>query len=156
MFKKIVGKIWSKTPGYLRLKAIRISQKKFTTSVAAIIINNKDEILLLDHVLRATSSWGIPGGFLEFVEQPESAIKREIREETGLELEDVKLYSVRTINRHLEILFLAKPKGKAEVKSREIKRLGWFTFDNMPENMSVVQKSLIKKVLADMKQNKTE
>lgn len=151
--KKIIGKIWSKTPRPVRLGAIRISQKKFTSSVAAIIVNEEKEILLLDHVLRATSNWGIPGGFLEHFEQPEKAIEREIKEETGLDLEDVTLYSVRTINRHLEILFLAKPKGTAEVKSSEINRIGWFTVDNLPKDMSTVQKAIVREIMAELEEH---
>lgn len=154
--KKLIGKIWSKTPRPVRVKAIRVSQKKFTSSVAAIIINKDKEVLLLDHVLRATSNWGIPGGFLEHFEHPDEAIKREINEETGLELENVTLYSVRTIQRHIEILFLAEPKGTAEVKSREINRLGWFTVDNLPENMSKVQKATVKRVFKELEEKSTE
>lgn len=154
--KKIIGKIWSKTPRRVRLRAIRISQKKFTSSVAAIIVNEKKEVLLLDHVLRATSHWGIPGGFLEHFEQPEKAIEREIKEETGLDLENVTLYSVRTINRHLEILFLAKPKGTARVKSREINGVGWFAANNLPKDMSKVQKAIVRKIMKEIEENNSE
>lgn len=136
-------------PHPMRQKIIRTTQKKFTASVAAIIINQKHEILLLDHVLRAVNNWGLPGGFLEFNEQPEFAVQREIFEETGLELEDVELYSVRTVNRHLEILFLAKPKGVARVKSHEIHSLGWFTVETMPQQMSCIQKRVIRAVLTE-------
>lgn len=137
-------------PRPMRQKIVRTTQRKFTASVAAIIINQKHEILLLDHVLRPITSWGLPGGFLEFGEQPELAVQREIFEETGLELEEVELYSVRTINHHLEVLFLAKPKGVAWVKSREIHNLGWFTVESMPQQMSCIQKRVIKEVLTEM------
>lgn len=149
MLKKIVGKIWSSTPKFLRLRVIRLTQKKFTASVAAVIINEQNEVLLLDHVLRPFSSWGLPGGFMEGGEQPENAIKREIYEETGLELEAIKIFRVRTLGRHLEILFSAEPKGTARVKSREIKDFGWFKPDELPEKMSAGQKEIIKKVLAE-------
>ncbi len=149
MLKKFVGKIWSSTPKFLRLRVIRLTQKKFTASVAAVIVNQQREVLLLDHVLRPFSSWGLPGGFMEAGEQPESAIKREIYEETGLELEAVKMFRIRTLGRHIEILFTAEPKGTARVKSREIKDFGWFKAEDMPEKMSTGQKSIIKKVLAE-------
>lgn len=148
MLKKIVGKIWRKTPNFFKRKAIRLSQSKFTVSVGAVILNDKDEILLLDHVLRPASGWGIPGGFMNFAEQPHEGIKREIFEETGLEIEDVEMLWVRTLNRHIEMIFRARGKGKAQVKSREINSLGWFKFEEMPAEMSRGQREIIKKVLS--------
>lgn len=147
MLKKIVGKIWKKTPSSLRLKIVRATQRKFTVSVAAVITNENGAVLLLDHVLRPASSWGIPGGFIEPGEQPVDAVKRELYEETGIELTDVELLEVRTIARHVEIVFRAKAVGTARVRSREINALGWFQADEMPENMSRAQKSIAEKSL---------
>jgi hypothetical protein len=70
MLKKIAGTIWRKMPSSARMKIVRLTQKQFTVSVAAIVLNESDEILLLDHVLRPGSGWGIPGGFLARAEQP--------------------------------------------------------------------------------------
>jgi 8-oxo-dGTP diphosphatase len=144
---KIVGKIWRKMPAPLRKKIVRATQKKFTASVAAIIQNEKGEVLLLDHVLRPASGWGIPGGFLDFGEQPTDAVKRELREETGLELKELKIFRVRTIGRHIEIIFSAEAIGEASVKSREISGLGWFKLEEMPEKMSRIQKTVIEDLL---------
>jgi ADP-ribose pyrophosphatase YjhB (NUDIX family) len=147
MLMKIIGKIWKKLPALVRMKIVRATQKNFTASVAAIIQNEKGEVLLLDHVLRPASGWGIPGGFLDFGEQPIDAVKRELREETGLELKDVKIYRVRTIGRHIEILFSAGAVGEASVKSREISGLGWFKVEEMPEKMNRIQKTVIEDLL---------
>ncbi len=148
MLKTFVGKIWNRITPSARLKIIRITQQKFTVSVAAIITNEKGEVLLLDHVLRpAQTTWGIPGGFLERGEQPEQAVRREIREETGLELENVKLLEVRATNRHVEILFRASAFGRAEAKSREINAAAWFKTDKIPERMNHKQKSDIRRLL---------
>lgn len=147
MLKKSVGLIWGKTPYFLRVWIIRATQPKFTVSVAVIIVNEKSEVLLLDHVLRPYVSWGIPGGFIKAGEQPETAVRREILEETGLELIDAEMIRVRTINRHVEILFRARAVGAAAIKSREINDLGWFKISEMPEQMSRTQKQLIEQVL---------
>lgn len=147
MWKKAANLIWEKTPYFVRMRIIRGTQPKFTVSVAAIITNRENEILLLDHVLRPYYSWGIPGGFVKINEQPEAAIRREICEETGLELNALQMLRVRTIKRHVEILFRAEAVGTAEVKSREIVSLGWFDFERLPEKMSAAQKQLIEDVL---------
>jgi 8-oxo-dGTP diphosphatase len=148
MLKKLVAKIWKKIPRLLRVNAIRLTQHKFTASVGAVIINKKGEILLLDHLLRPGSGWGMPGGFIEHDEQPEKALEREIREETGLELENLEMCRVRVIDRHIEFIYSAEAcDGKPQVKSREITAAEWFEPDKIPEEMSSTQKSIIKKVL---------
>ncbi len=140
---------WKKFPIKMRLMIVRITQNKFTASVVAIVTNDNKEVLVLDHLIRPGASWGLPGGFLEPNENPFDGIKREIFEETGLEIENIELLRVRTIRKHIEILFRADGFGKAEIKSREIKDLGWFGLDNLHPKMSEVQIKLIREFLAD-------
>jgi ADP-ribose pyrophosphatase YjhB (NUDIX family) len=147
MLQDIFGGIWKRLPSRLRLKIIRVTQKKFTASVGVIITNPDGKVLLLEHVLRPASGWGIPGGFINASEQPEAAARREIREETGIELENLQLIRVRTLARHIEFLFRAESNDAGRVLSREIKGLGWFAVEEMPEEMSPVQKSTVEKVL---------
>ena len=113
MLYNIIGKIWKTMPASARQLVTRSLQVRFTVSAAGVITNNKGEVLLLNHVLRPVSGWGVPGGFLNFGEQPEAAFRREIREETGLELRDVTIYRARTLKRHIEIIFLAEAVGEA-------------------------------------------
>lgn len=149
MIKKIVGKVWRKIPAVVRLKLIRATQKKFTVSVGAVVTNEQNQILLLDHVFRPASGWGIPGGFIEYDEQIDEAIKRELLEETGLGLKNVEIYRTRTRGRHIEFLVRARADGEAEVKSIEIKRLGWFSVNDLPPEMSRTQKEIIREVLSN-------
>jgi ADP-ribose pyrophosphatase YjhB (NUDIX family) len=137
-------------PSSVRLRIIRSTQKRFTVSVAAIITNGNRKVLLLEHIFRPQKSgWGIPGGFLEHGEQPGEAIRRELREETGIELTGVTMLRVRTINRHVEIMFRAETSDEPEVRSREIRSVGWFAVGEMPEEMSSVQKRLVTETLAN-------
>ena len=131
----------------MRSKIIRLTQAKFTVSAAAIITNGRGDVLLLNHVIRPTFGWGLPGGFIEHGEQPDEGIRREIREETGIEMNDLRMFRVRTTGSHIEILFTAEASGTPEVKSREIKELGWFDTGCMPENLNPTQKALIEQVL---------
>lgn len=148
MLMKFVGKAWKVMPREMRTWFARRIQTKFTVSAGGIITNGRGEVLLLDHVLRPASGWGVPGGFLEAAEQPEAALCREIMEETGLELKNVRLYRMRTLRRHIEIIYIAEGVGEAQVLSREIKQLGWFAVEDMPPEMSLDQQFLVRKALA--------
>ena len=134
-------------PKKLRTFIMRRLQVKFTVSAAGIITNESGEVLLLNHVLRPGSGWGVPGGFLNVFEQPEAAFRREVKEETGIDVTDVKIVRTRTLRRHIEIMFLAKGVGEATVKTREITELGWFAVEDMPPEMSLDQQFLIRRTL---------
>ena len=148
MLRTIIGKIWRISPPLFRRQIVRLTQKTFTVSVGAIVTNEEGKVLLLDHVLRPASGWGMPGGFINHDEQPEAAIKRELCEEIGLEIESIELLQVRTIKRHVEILMRARGRGVGKVKSLEIKEVGWFAPDEMPEEMNRAQKQMIRRALA--------
>ena len=139
---------WQWLPPAFRVRAARSTQQKFTVSATAIIVNGEGKVLLLEHVLRPGSGWALPGGFLNAGEHPADALIREIREETGLDLENVNPYFARTDRRHIEIFFTADPVGEASVKSREIIDLGWFMPKELPTDINRTQRRLIAEVLA--------
>lgn len=145
--RKLVRAMWQLLPTSVRLRVTRVFQTTFTVSVAAVVLNEKREVLLLDHVLRPGASWGLPGGFIDKAEQPEAAIRRELREETGIEIKDVRMLEMRTLGRHVEILFAGIGVGDPEVKSSEILSLGWFAGDALPERFPRSQRLIIGRVL---------
>lgn len=145
--KLLVKEIWKKIPRGLRLRLVRFWQHSFTVSAAAIVLNDEGKVLLLNHVLRPFSGWGLPGGFVEHGESSEAAIRRELQEETGIELANLELYRVRTVGKHVEILFTATGIGEARVNSREIIELGWFSAEEFPKGLSPAQQKVISDVL---------
>ncbi len=59
------------------------------------IVRRGEEILIMKRATGAmTGAWYIPGGSLEENESPEEGVRREIREETQLEVESVRLFRV--------------------------------------------------------------
>ena len=127
---------------------MRSVQTSFTVSAAAIVTNEEGKVLLLNHVLRPDSGWGYPGGFVNKGEQAEDAIRREVREETGIDLDKLELHDVRNSGTHIEILFVAKSVGEPEVRSREIIELGWFGIDDFPQELPRRQQEQIRKTLS--------
>src|SRR5438067_10836131 len=103
MLKEFLGALWRRTPRRLRRRAVRTGQKRFTVTVGAFIFDDQNRILLLEHVFRPDSAWGIPGGFIGADEGPEMAVRRELREEVGIELEGVELLFARDLGRPRQI-----------------------------------------------------
>lgn len=147
MIANLAGVVWKKIPWGMRRFIVRLTQDRFTVSAAVVVTDPAGKVLLLDHHIRPRSGWGLPGGFLEHGEQPEAGIRREIREETGLELAELALLRVRTLGTHIEMLFRAISDGDAEVKSKEIKGLGWFDTASLPPRMNAGQKKFIEDLL---------
>src|SRR5260370_4779557 len=110
MLTNFLGLIWRRLPGAARRRIVRVGQRRFTVTAGAIIFDDEGRILLLEHVFRPDSGWGIPGGFLSKGEQPAEALRRELREEIGGELQDVGFLFARTLHRpgQIEIYFRAR------------------------------------------------
>lgn len=64
-------------------------------AVDAIVLNNKNEILLMKrNIAPFRGQWVVSGGHVEYGERTEKAVLREVREETGLRCKIVKLLGV--------------------------------------------------------------
>src|SRR5688572_15693507 len=96
MLENLSGKLWRLLPGRLRRWSMRATHARFTVTAGAIVFNESGQVLLLKHRFRAGSGWGLPGGFLEAGEQPLDALRRELREEIGMEIRDVEVFAARS------------------------------------------------------------
>lgn len=64
-------------------------------TVDAVILCEDDSIVLIKRKYDPyKGSWALPGGFVEWGETVESAVVREAKEETGLEVDIIKLVGV--------------------------------------------------------------
>lgn len=151
MFKDLIGGVWRRVPKVLRRLTMRATHARFTVTAAAIVVDKQGKILLLKHRFRPGTGWGIPGGFIEAGEQADQGVRRELREEVGLELAVVELLTTRTFKkpRQIEIVFRCRPMGDASPQSVEIRKASWFSIDSLPEGLPVDQQRLIRDALND-------
>ena len=113
---------------------------------AVLIVDEKNRLLLMKR--SESGCWGPPGGSVELGEAVEMAARREVREETGLELEEITLFGVFSGPE----LFYVYPNGVevynvtivylARFKSGDIRLNGehtdwrWFAPADIPESIS--------------------
>ena len=129
---------------------MRLTHTRFTVTAGAVIFNDQKQVLLLKHRFRAGSGWGLPGGFLERGEQPIEALRRELREEIGLEVEDVEVFAARSFKKpkQMEILFRARGNtSEATVKplTIDVERAEWFSLDSLPEGLPRDQRGYVER-----------
>lgn len=113
----------------------RLNEEKqeLKKNAVAIIVNGDNKILLLkrgdDSKIWMPNKWALVGGGIEKGESPEKAIKREILEETGLEIND--FINSFTIQRHkdsIEHVFICRYDGEpTDIKLNfENSNYGWY------------------------------
>lgn len=119
----------------------------------AVIVNEKNELLLqLRNKAPEKEYWSIPGGKLELFETFEEAVKREVKEEIGVEVQVIDLlgicdHIIKNEERHwVSPSFLCKivrgePQIMEPTKHLDMK---WFPVDNLPEKITITTQDAVK------------
>jgi 8-oxo-dGTP diphosphatase len=110
--------------------------------------------VLLIHRRNPPHGWALPGGFVEYGETVEDAVRREMKEETGLELSDLRQFRVysdpaRDRREHVvSVVFAARGTGKPEAGD-DADRYRLVDLDSVPESELVFDHA---KILRDFKE----
>jgi len=92
--------------------------------------------------------WALPGGFVDYGETVEEAVKREIKEETNLEFSDFRILGVysdpkRDARFHtVSIVFYGKGKGELRAAS-DAKNAKIYKLNSLPEKIAFDHKKII-------------
>jgi len=102
------------------------------------LIFEQDRILLVERGHEPLKGyWSLPGGILETGETLEQGIRREVREETGLEVEPLSMFEVferimpdgagKTEYHYVLIDYLCRPVGGTLAAASDVSRVVWVT-----------------------------
>lgn len=122
------------------------------------IFNENGEVLLQKRA--DCNKWGFPGGAVELGETPEMAAKREVKEETGLDIEVQKLIGIYTDS---DVVYPNGDKAHSICICYEMKFIGgvlvcdkdetlelkFFSLDDMPELFCKQHEELLKDIKKD-------
>lgn len=148
--------------GYIEeLRKVFGSRPLNLAGVAVAVFNEQGQILLQQ---RRNGIWGVPGGFVELGESTEEAGRREVFEETGIEIGTLQLISVFSGKEFfvklpngdefypITIAYLCKDIKGGLLKADGIESFSvqFFDFDKLPENISPFIKKLIEQNLVSI------
>jgi 8-oxo-dGTP diphosphatase len=112
-----------------------------TPAVAAIILRDREILMVRRGQEPGAGRWSIPGGSVELGETLEQALKREVREETGLEIEvgefagiaEVIVREGEAIKWHYVILdYFATPSSTSEpIAASDVTECRWIPLDEL-------------------------
>lgn len=117
-------------------------QKEYTTpkvDIRAIVFNPNDELLMVQEKLDGL--WSVPGGWADVGCTPKEVAVKEVYEETGLEVEAVRLLGVVDMSRHehpalpfyvYKIFILCRLQGGTFSETFDILDKGFFKLDSLP------------------------
>jgi nucleoside triphosphatase len=71
-----------------------MSEEYAVPATGALILNENDEIFLMESPKRE-NQWLVPGGKVEKGDSMKKTVRKEVREETGLEVKDVEFLEVK-------------------------------------------------------------
>jgi ADP-ribose pyrophosphatase YjhB (NUDIX family) len=129
--------------GYIEMIRELVGNTPIILNVAAgVVMNQHNEVLL--NLRTDSHNWSLPGGFLEYGETYRQACLREMKEDSGLDVEIVKLlkafdkgtatYPNGDVAQTITELFLVKPIGGHLLteKTDETLALQYFSLANLP------------------------
>lgn len=124
-------------------------QQEFKIGVFGIIKDQENRVLLC--LRNDYNIWNLPGGRLEKGESPWQGVIREVKEETGLNVEIIRLIGVYSKPNKDEIVFSFECKvlGGELTLNEEAKDIKYFSFTEIPENTVLKQVERIKDSFGD-------
>lgn len=110
-------------------------------TVDAILVSKQNSVLLIERGREPfQGKWALPGGFIEMDEELEAACCREVEEETGIQIKNVKQFQayagVNRDPRHrtISVIFYAFTETELIANAGDdAAKAQWFPLDQLPE-----------------------
>ena len=147
------------TSSYIETMRKRIGHAPLLLCGASAVIFSGERLLLQRR--KDFGWWGHHGGSIELGERVEDAVRREVREETGLQMVEIELLGAYSGPEfHLtypngdeayfvDIAYICQRfEGELRAQQSELEELQWFGFESLPENISPVSRAIIRDAIA--------
>lgn len=148
--------------GYIQEIRKYVGHSPIMVTAAMCIIYDKDKRILLEK-RTDNGMWCVPGGALELGETLEEALKREVKEETSLDIFNPKLFDVKAgvhmvyPNKdevyYTDVVYEINEYAGELKPDAESKELVWTPIDKLPDNIMPTQIEYIEKFINSLVPN---
>ncbi len=114
---------------------------QFEVGVSAVVFDDQERILLGHR--RDMDLWDLPGGGADPGELPTEATIRETKEETGLDVEVVRLLGIGVRESLLGFVFLCRAVGGELTSTDETDAVAFFARSDLPEMITPRKRAII-------------
>src|SRR3989344_4797560 len=130
-------------------------------SIDAVIINGNEVLLIKRGVEPNKGYWGTPGGYVNWDESLEETVKREVKEETNLDVTSLVLVGVYSSpSRHpkqvINVVYLIEVADGKVKHGDDAMDAKWFDLDNLPTEMALDHKQNIEDAIKHMAKARIE
>lgn len=134
---RLAAPVWHRLGGPAQWGLVWLTQPHFLVAVCGVVLDARGRVLLLRPRFWPHGSWGLPAGYVKHGETVAGALVREVREETGLAIDQVRITRVVSgYRRRVEFVCAAHLAGGTQrVDPGEVLGLGWFAPDALPEGL---------------------
>jgi len=131
--RRMVYRMWSILPLPIQRLIVRVAMPRVSIAACAVIEDAAGDILVVKHSYRR-QPWGLPGGFVRRGEQPTAALRRELREELGVEVTVGSLLFAETdgLSRHLTLYYQACIAGSLHLDGAELDSYRYVSVRELP------------------------
>lgn len=120
-----------------------MNDKNVGVGIAVFVMKDGKFLMMQRQGSHGAGTWAPPGGRLEFGESFEDTARREVREETGLEIKNIKFGAVtndhfKDEGKHFVTIWVLSDwvSGIEEIREPEkCAELRWCTFEDLPETL---------------------
>ena len=130
------------------------------TPAIMVAVTHEDKILVTRYKGRAYKGYAMIAGFNEIGETAEETVRREVLEEVGLEVSEVKYYKSQPwgIDGNLMLGYFAKLEGNAEIEldRQELAQAAWLKREDLDDDTIRYQYSLAGDLVAAFRRGENE
>lgn len=114
-----------------------VNYPKISPAIITAVIKDK-KLLLAKHIVFPKERYSVIAGFVEAGETFEDCVSREVFEEVGIKVKNIKYFGSQPwpFPDSLMVAFICKyESGEMKIDETEINHASWYNLDNLPDNL---------------------